>query len=142
MQFNALIPEFTVADIATSLDFYVGLLGFTVEYERPAEGFAFVSLGDAQVMLDQIGKGRTFITAPLDPPLGRGCNLQIMIDPGQSAAMLSALEKAGVPLFLAAEVKRYTVVGADHLQRQFAVTDPDGYLLRFACEAGNGETVR
>lgn len=139
MEFNALIPEFAVANIAASLDFYVGQLGFALDYERPAEGFAFLSLGAAQLMLDQIGRGRTFETAPLEPPLGRGCNLQIAVSQRQMDTMLEALVASGTPLFFKLEEKSYEVGGRQHVQRQFAVADPDGYLLRFACHLGSRE---
>ena len=139
MEFNALIPEFAVTDIAASLDFYVGRLGFTLDYERPREGFAFLSLGGAQLMLDQIGLGRTFRAAPLEPPLGRGCNLQISVDPELYDGLLGALDAAGTPLFLAPEEKNYARGPVEYRRRQFVVADPDGYLLRFSCAAGSGE---
>ena len=139
MEFNALIPEFAVADIAASLEFYVGLLGFRVEYDRPEEGFAFLSLGKAQLMLDEIGPGRTFETAPLERPLGRGCNLQIEVVAAELEALLDALAAAGIPLFLPPEERWYAVGRGERGQRQFAVMDPDGYLLRFMSDLGARE---
>ena len=35
-----LVPEFDVLDLARSLRFYVGVLEFSVLFERPAERFA------------------------------------------------------------------------------------------------------
>ena len=133
---NALVPELAVRDIARSLAFYVGTLGFSVRYERPEEGFAFISLGDADVMLDEIGKGRTFQVAgaPLDHPLGRGLNLQIVapaLDP-----LLLALERENVPLILPVEDRWYRTADHESGVRQFAVADPDGYLLRFIRSIG------
>ena len=43
MRFNALIPEFAVRNIEKSKDFYVRVLGFKVEYERPESKFVFLS---------------------------------------------------------------------------------------------------
>jgi hypothetical protein len=37
-------------------------------------------LGEAQLMLDQIGDGRTWQTAALDFPLGRGINFEIEVN--------------------------------------------------------------
>ena len=34
MEFNALIPELTVADIERTKVFYIGILGFRLKYER------------------------------------------------------------------------------------------------------------
>ncbi|MHB1102338.1 MAG: bleomycin resistance protein [Devosia sp.] len=134
MRFNALIPELAVTDCAASLGFYRDILGFSVAHARLEEGFALLTLGEAQLMVDQIGSGRTWETAPMQRPLGRGINLQIRvtaIDP-----LVMALECAGVPLFLAVEEKWYRHGDRRLGSRQFAVQDPDGYLLRFSEDLG------
>jgi len=126
---NALIPELAVQSLGESLDFYRDLLDFAVAYARPEEGFAFLQLGDAQLMLDQIGLGRTFdADGPLSRPLGRGLNLQIEVSAVQP--LLQALERANWPLYLPPEEKWYRRGGEELGQRQFVVADPDGYLLR------------
>ena len=62
-------------------------------------------------------------------PLGRGINFQITVPDADMVA--AALGAAGVALFLPPETKQYQV-GADVAAvRQFLVTDPDGYLVRF-----------
>jgi catechol 2,3-dioxygenase-like lactoylglutathione lyase family enzyme len=128
----ALVPELSVSDIARSLTFYCDVLGFVVGYERPAEGFALVQLGDAALMLDQIGLGRDWVTAPLAPPFGRGLNIQIQVE--SLAPMLERLAASKVALFQPVETKSYQTGGQLVEQRQFCVQDPDGYLLRF-CRA-------
>ena len=72
MNFNALIPELAVSNCKASLAFYRDILGFYVVYERIDEGFAFLELGNAQLMLDEIGQGRTFEnpSIPFEKPLG------------------------------------------------------------------------
>jgi catechol 2,3-dioxygenase-like lactoylglutathione lyase family enzyme len=129
MPFNALIPELAVVSLVESLRFYVDLLGFSVAYERPEEGFAFLELGAAQLMLDEIGRGRTFDAGgPLERPLGRGLNLQIAVP--AVAPLLAALATADWPLYLPLEEKWYRRDAAEFGNRQFVVADPDGYLLR------------
>ena len=128
---NALVPELSVTDLAASLRFYRDILGFTVVYQRLTEHFAFIALGGCQLMLDQIGVGRTWETGPLEQPLGRGINLQMRI--ADLDDLLRRLEAAKLKLFLPLEQKDYAVDGAVKSQRQFCVQDPDGYLLRF-CE--------
>ena len=126
-----LTPELGVTDIGRSLGFYRDILGFSVVYERPDEGFVSLRYEGFELMLDQIGVGRTWETGPLELPLGRGLNLQCMvstIDP-----LLERLSKAGISLYLPVETKTYRVGDGDVAQRQFCVQDPDGYLLRF-CE--------
>ena len=39
-----LTPELGVTDIARSLGFYRDILSFTVVYDRPAEGFAYIAV--------------------------------------------------------------------------------------------------
>lgn len=127
-----LVPELGVADIARSLAFYRGVLGFAIRYERPEEGFACVAYEGCELMLDQIGSGRTWTTGALEYPLGRGMNLQCTVR--SLDLLLARLVAAGIPLYLPLETRSYRVDKASVAQRQFCVQDPDGYLLRF-CEA-------
>ncbi len=59
MKTNPLIPELSITNFEKTIKFYTEMLGFSIEYQRVDEGFAFLSLGEAQIMIDQIGKGRT-----------------------------------------------------------------------------------
>ncbi len=125
-----LVPELLVSDLAPSLDFWCGLCGFAVLYDRPEEGFACIERDGARVMLDQRGMGREWIAAALEKPFGRGMNLEIAVE--SVAPLLEALCAAGWPLFLAPEEKRYRVGETELGVRQFIVQDPDGYLVRFS----------
>jgi catechol 2,3-dioxygenase-like lactoylglutathione lyase family enzyme len=127
-----LTPELAVTDIARSLAFYRDVLGFAVVYDRPDEGFAYLRYEGCELMLDQIGIGRTWETGPLEPPLGRGMNLQCAVH--SLDQLLDRLTTAGTSLYLPLETRAYRVGGTTVSQRQFGVQDPDGYLLRF-CEA-------
>ena len=53
MKFSPLYPELLVSNIDKSLKFYRDVLKFKLEYERPEEKFAFLSLQGAQIMLLQ-----------------------------------------------------------------------------------------
>ena len=101
----ALVPEFAVTDWQTSRRFYCDLIGFSVLYERPEEGFSYLVLGDAQLMIDQIGLGRTFgiNEAPLEMPFGRGMNVQIRVP--STNAILLRLAEAGLTPYLPLEDK-------------------------------------
>ena len=48
--FLPLIPELSVFDLEESKAFYLGVLGFCVEYERPKERFAFLSRTEPLLM--------------------------------------------------------------------------------------------
>lgn len=130
----ALVPELLVTDVEKSLAFWRDLCGFTVKYARPDEGFAYVVHGSAHVMLEQAGLGRNWLTGPLEKPLGRGINFQIEVD--DIDPVVTALTAARIDLFMAPETKSYQVGSAELGVRQFLVTDPDGYLLRFQSPIG------
>jgi hypothetical protein len=52
--------------------------------------------------------------------------------------VFSALRSANARLFLESEIKWYRVSPIEETGvRQFLVTDPDGYLLRFQASLGN-----
>jgi catechol 2,3-dioxygenase-like lactoylglutathione lyase family enzyme len=125
-----LVPELLVTDVEASLRFWCGPCGFQVLYDRPDEGFSYITRGNAHLMLEQATIGRNWITGPLDPPLGRGINFQIAVD--TTEPILSALQAADWPLFMAPETRSYRVDGEDIVVQQFLVTDPDGYLVRFS----------
>ncbi|MGN6159989.1 MAG: bleomycin resistance protein [Devosia sp.] len=125
-------PELGVTDLAQSRHFYRDILGFRLVYDRPEEGFEFIAYEGCELMLDQIGLGRTWATGALEPPFGRGLNLQLEV--AAVAPLLERLQRAGIALYLPLESKTYRVGDREVTQRQFCVQDPDGYLLRF-CEA-------
>ena len=128
---NIVVPEFAVTDWRVSLRFYCEILGFSCVYQRPDEGFAYLAREGAELMIDQIGLGRTFGDdhLPVSRPFGRGLNVQIRVaavDP-----LVTALHTAGVDLYLPLEERWYRRGEIEIGQRQFVVADPDGYLLRF-----------
>src|SRR5690349_2551271 len=97
----SLVPELDVTDLAPSFAFYVGVVGFMIVFERPAERFAYLALGDAELMLQEAaGPGRRFRTAPLQRPFGRGVNLQILVPDVDAthAAVLDAGIEPTIPL--------------------------------------------
>jgi catechol 2,3-dioxygenase-like lactoylglutathione lyase family enzyme len=132
---NTLVPELSIRDFEKSLHFYTQILGFSVAYQRPEEGFAFLTLGSAQIMIDEIGKSRTWATGELDYPLGRGINLQIMVN--SLEPLLENLKANQIKLFMETEEKWYWVGDYEVGNKQFLVQDPDGYLLRFVEDLGN-----
>lgn len=121
---NALVPELACQDIQRSLTFYRDQLGFVVLFERPEDRFAYLALGAAEIMVEEISR-ETWVTASLDPPFGRGLHLQIVVEDvadlrGRQSAVWRELEEV------------WYRRGGSHLGvRQFCVQDPDGYLLRF-----------
>lgn len=131
----ALVPELLVTDLDASLRFWVDLCGFTVAYDRPDERFAFLTLGSAHLMLEQVGIGRNWLVGPLAVPFGRGMNLQVTVT--DSDAVATRLVDAGVALFMQPETKWYRTGETEAGVRQFLVADPDGYLIRFQSSTGH-----
>lgn len=60
----SLVPELLVASTPRSLAFWCGLLGFGIDYQREEEGFARISRGTAQVMIEQEGVEQFLVTDP------------------------------------------------------------------------------
>ena len=132
---NRLTPELDVADLACSMAFYVDTLGFSIAFERPEERFAYLELEGAQMMLEEAaGPGRRFRTAPLEHPYGRGVNFQIEV--ADVDALYARVLAAGSSLVIPLEERWYRQGLAERGNRQFVVTDPDGYLLRFVTTLG------
>ena len=133
---NIVTPEFAVRDWRKSKHFYCAILGFTCLYERPEEGFCAISYEEAELMLDQIGLGRSFgsFDLPASGPLGLGVNIQIEVS--DITPLLAALKRARYPLVLPPEERWYRIGNKEEGNRQFIVADPDGYLLRFFSDIG------
>lgn len=132
---NQLIPELSVSDFEKSLMFYVKILGFSIAYQRKEEGFAFLTLGEAQIMIDEIGKGRTWKTGEFNYPFGRGINFQIKVK--SIDRLLEKLKLHNIELFLEVEEKWYRKDTYEVGNKQFLVMDPDGYLFRFTEDLGS-----
>ena len=135
MKSNSLVPELSISDFKKSIEFYTEILGFKIEYQRTEEGFAYLSLGEAQIMIDQIGKTRTWKTGEFKHPLGRGINFQIKVVENIDL-LLERLSRNNIELFLEPEEKWYRKEDYHVGNKQFLVQDPDGYLLRFFEDLG------
>ena len=106
-----LVPELLVVDIRKSLRFWRDLCSFAVAFDRLDEGFAYLDLGGAQIMLEERGRGRNWVTGPLEIPLGRGVNFQITVPAIEP--ILAALARAEWLLFMQPEQKWYRTGGVE-----------------------------
>lgn len=135
-----LVPELYVSNLRVSLEFYQDVLGFRVEYDRPEDRFAALSLGGARLMLEQApslaratsaeferGQWRP---ADLEPPFGRGVNFEIRVD--DINAENERIAACGYPLLLDVHRKVYRLKSENRAVRQLLVADPDGYLIRLS----------
>lgn len=130
-----LVPELICADLRASLDFY-RLLGFEVRYDRPEERFAYLDRDGAHLMLEQPrSRDRLYPRAEFEHPYGRGVNLSIEVD--DAARLQAGVLAAGHSVFLPLEERWYGRATDAVGVRQFAVQDPDGYLLRLTEHLGS-----
>lgn len=130
MKFNRLIPELSVSNIEKSKNFYMNTLGFKLEYERTKDKFAFLSLGEAQIMIEEVNG--YWNTDKLEYPFGRGVNFQIEVN--NLEEIRDRLIKNGIKLFRDIITSEYECSGDVLVQKEFLVQDLDGYLLRFCGE--------
>lgn len=126
---NRMVPELSVTDFPASLHFYVDVLAFNVMIRRYEPNFAYISLGEAQLMLEQYNP-EGWNTAELVRPLGRGVNFQIEVDDIES--VITRVQANGFKLYRELSDNHYNIGEAMVCQREFLVQDPDGYLLRFS----------
>jgi catechol 2,3-dioxygenase-like lactoylglutathione lyase family enzyme len=134
----ALVPELYVSQLERSLRFYLDLIGFALEYDRPEERFAMLALGAARLMIEEapsldaatqaeLARGEWRI-AELRHPFGRGVNFELAVpDVAEISARLSA---AGHRPLVDTVERCYRVGSSDVRVRQLLVADPDGYLIR------------
>ncbi len=107
-----------VSDTRRSLAFYRGLLGMTVEPERPDLGYpgAWLNIGDQQVHLLELPNP--------DPVVGRpahgGRDRHLAFQVADFAGLIERLDQAGVP---------YTVSRSG--RKALFCRDPDGNALEF-----------
>lgn len=129
MNSQKLVPELYCSDFKKSLEFYTGVLDFSIKFDRPEEGFAYLEREGAELMLDTLGQTRIWLKGSLEYPFGRGINLQI--ETSDVDALYESVQKSGADVFLKMENKSYRCGDETKTNRQFIVCDPDGYLLRF-----------
>ncbi|WP_104432816.1 bleomycin resistance protein [Kineococcus xinjiangensis] len=129
-----LIPELICSDLCASLAFY-RTLGLTVLYSRPEERFAYLVRDGVDLMLEERDPSdRLHPRAELVHPYGRGINLSIDVDDVDEVH--AAVAQAGYELFRPMEERWYERAEDAVGVREFALQDPDGYLLRITQDIG------
>lgn len=127
MLFNKLIPELSVSNIADSLEFYVKVLGFKIEYERKANKFAFLSYFGSQIMIEEVNDH--WSVGKLEKPFGRGVNFQIETD--EIEEISKRLKANNIKIYKDIFESRYKADDVTYVEKELLIQDPDGYLLRF-----------
>ena len=136
MKFNKMIPELSVSNLEKSLTFYK-TLGFKIEYERPENKFAFLSLDEIQFMVQEISEYDKWDVAPLSYPFGNGINFQLEVD--NVEYIYNSLKNENYKIAFEIEENWYRQDNKLLGNKEFLVQDPDGYLLRFSEDLGEKE---
>ena len=130
---NKIIPEFSVTNLENSLRFYK-TIGFKIEYERPENKFAFISLGTIQIMLQEVSNNDKWTVSPLSYPFGNGINFQLEVD--NVDFIYNNLKKNNYKITFEIEENWYRQNDKLLGNKEFLVQDTDGYLLRFSEDLG------
>ena len=131
--FNKNIPELSVTNLSKSLDFYK-TAGFKIEYERPENKFAFISLGEIQFMLQEITDNDKWEVAPLIYPFGNGINFQLEVV--NIELIYNNFKNNNYKIAYDIEENWYRQNDKSLGNKEFLIQDPDGYLLRFSEDLG------
>lgn len=128
MEWNKLVPELVVRSYPESKLFYQEIFGFTLCFERLEERFGYFDLDGAQIMLlEQPGADIYAMQRP--GPNGKGLHFQVEVE--AIDGLLLRLQEAGIALAKPVYEAWYRGNQVEYGQREFFVSDPDGYLFRF-----------
>ena len=136
LEFNKNIPELSVSNLENSLNFYK-IAGFKIEYDRPENKFAFISLGEIQFMLQEITDNEKWSISPLSYPFGNGINFQLEVNHVEE--IYSNYKNSNYKIAFDIEENWYRQDNKLLGNKEFLIQDPDGYLLRFSEDLGEKE---
>ncbi len=128
-----MVPELYVSVFSVSHEFYTRILGFEVLYARHDPEFVYLEQEALQLMLLQSDK--SWLGSDLEPPYGRGVNLQMELSDVQP--IYERLVKHGVTMQRELKDVWRETGDVQTGSREFYVQDPDGYLLRFCQPLGD-----
>ena len=126
-----MVPELLISDFEKSLSFYVEILGFSIMFQRTDPNFAYLEIGDAQLMIEEDHE-TAWRVAEIEGPRGRGINLQI--DVPSVSDVNSRVQKSGLRIFRPVHESWYSTSEGEVGQLELLVQDPDGYLLRLVSD--------
>jgi len=133
MYWNKIIPELSVTNLENSLKFYK-TIGFKIEYDRPENKFAFISLNEIQFMLQELTQNDKWNLSPLVYPFGNGINFQLEVS--NLDEIYNNLKNSNYKITFDIEENWYRQDNKLLGCREFLIQDPDGYLLRFSEDLG------
>ena len=136
LEFSKNIPEMSVSHLENSLKFYQ-TAGFKIEYDRPENKFAFISLDEIQFMLQELSNDEKWDVGTLSYPFGNGINFQLEVS--NVDEIYQRFQNAGYKIAFEMEENWYRQDNKLLGNKEFLIQDPDGYLLRFTQDLGEKE---
>ena len=133
MYWNKIIPELSVSNLENSLKFYK-TAGFKIEYDRPENKFAFISIGEIQFMLQELSNDDKWNVAPLSYPFGNGINFHLEVN--NLDDIYYNFKNNDYKITYDIEENWYRQDNKLLGNKEFLIQDPDGYLLRFFEDLG------
>ena len=118
MEISRVIPQLRTTNLAAALGFYVGTLGFTLEFVHD-DFYAGVRRGDFVVHLKLVDD-----PDPSVEFVRQGDHLHLYLDTPDVSAVAAELKRKGVPLVR-------DVHDTDWNTRECVARDPDGHTLYF-----------
>lgn len=123
--YKKLTPNLLVADVARSVAFYVDVLGFSRGQTVPDEApfvFASVVSGSVEIFFNEKDTGAKEYPAFAGKPIGATGTMFIEMENVES---LHDRLKTRAPIVMPLVTQWYGL-------KEFAIADPDGYLITFA----------
>jgi len=123
-----LTPNLLVADVERSLAFYTGVLGFALALtvrEQPPYVFASVTSGPVEVYFNLAGEAVKELPMLKNHPIGLSGTMFIEVE---DIKALHEQLRATVPIVMPFVTQWYGMM-------EFAIADPDGYVITFAQRA-------
>jgi uncharacterized glyoxalase superfamily protein PhnB len=127
-QFSKLTPNLLVGNVERSLSFYIDVLGFergmTVPEQSPFV-FASVTSGAVEIFFNDAAAAAKEYPAFGGKPIGATGTLFIELDASETIDAFHDRIKSRVTVTMPLVTQFYGM-------REFAITDPDGYVITFA----------
>ena len=130
-QFSKLTPNLLVASVERSLSFYIDVLGFARGMTVPEQSpfvFASVTSGAVEIFFNDAATAVKEYPAFAGKPIGATGTLFIELDGGGTAGSIDAFHDRLKPKVTVT----MPLVTQFYGMREFAITDPDGYVITFA----------
>jgi uncharacterized glyoxalase superfamily protein PhnB len=131
MTFQSLTPNLVVRDVQASVAFYRDVLGFTLAMsvpDQPPYVFAGVQQGPVQIFFNDPAAAAEELPDLLNRPIGGTLTLYILVS---GIDDLFARVAPRAPVVMPMKTQFYGM-------REFAIADPDGWVITFAERQGRG----